>query len=127
MDHSKRISFSSRVKSFQYAFAGVKTLFKSEPNARIHLVSAVVAIALGAFCQLDASEWLFVVLAIVLVFAAELFNTALETLANFVQPERHEAIKKVKDLAAGAVLMISIGAFVGGLIIFVPKLIHICS
>lgn len=127
MNHTKHFSFTSRIKSFKYAFTGLKTLFQAEPNAWIHISAAVITVGLGFFCRINSLEWLFVITAIALVIAAELINTALEVLCDFVQPEKHEAIKKVKDLAAGAVLVLSAGAFLGGLILFIPKLISILS
>lgn len=127
MNQSKRFSFTSRINSFKFAFNGIMTLLKEEPNAFIHCILAVLVVCVSYLLNISQEEWLFIILAIVLVIGAEAFNTAIETLSDFVQPEKHEAIKKVKDLSAAAVLIISVGAFVGGLIIFVPKLIHLIS
>jgi len=121
MKSSNGFSVKSRIQSFGYALKGWQELLTSEPNAVLHIIAAAIAVTLGWYLHINATEWLFVVLAIVLVFAAELFNTALEVLCNFVEPERHPQIKKIKDLSAGAVLMLSIGALLIGLIIFIPK------
>lgn len=117
-----QFSLKNRMLSFGYALNGWRILLKSEPNAVLHVIAAVVAIALGFWLKITPTEWIFVSSAIVLVFAAELFNTALEALCDFVEPERHPQIKKIKDLSAGAVLVVAIGALVTGLIIFIPKL-----
>ena len=123
MQHNKRFSIASRIKSFRFAFFGIQTLFRSEYNAWIHLLAAILALIFGFLLHISQEEWLFVILAISLVFAAEMINTALEVLSDYVQPEQHEAIKKVKDLAAAAVLVIALAALAGGLLIFLPKLI----
>lgn len=111
--------------SFKYALEGLFVMFKEERNARIHLIMAIGSIVGGVYFNLSLTEWIFLVFAIGLVIALELINTAIENLADFVSPERNEKIKKVKDLAAGAVLVGAIGAFIIGLIIFLPKLLNI--
>lgn len=109
--------------SFKYALEGLFVMFKEERNARIHLIMAIGSIVAGVYFNLSLTEWIFLVFAISLVIALELINTAIENLADFVSPERNKKIKKVKDLAAGAVLVGAIGAFIIGLIIFTPKII----
>ena len=127
MGSSKPFSLMERIKSFKYAFDGLKTLFVEEHNARIHLVSAVIAIALGFGLKISLTEWVVLVIVMALVFICELFNTALETLSDFVSPERHELIKKVKDLAAAGVIVSAISALITGIIVFLPKIILLCS
>lgn len=119
----KRFTLVTRIKSFGFALSGIRLLFQSEPNALLHLMAGLLALVLGWVCEINSYEWLFVIIAIALVFAMELFNTSIEILSDYVQPNKHEAIKKVKDLSAGAVLIVSLGALIGGLIIFIPKLI----
>ncbi len=96
-------------------------LFKSQPNAWIHLFAAFGVIVAGFILKLSISEWIFVTFAIGFVISAELFNTAIEALVDKVSPEQNPISGKVKDLAAGAVLVAAITAAVIGLVIFVPK------
>ncbi len=110
----------SRIKSFYYAFKGIASLFRSEPNAWIHLVFAIAVISLGIYFDITVTEWCFAVLSITMVLAAEAFNTALEHLTDLVSPEYNELAGKSKDVSAGAVLIFAIGAATIGLIIFVP-------
>jgi diacylglycerol kinase (ATP) len=126
---SKRTSFSvkERIKSFNYAFAGLKTLFVEEHNARIHLVSAVIAIALGFVFKISFNEWISLIVVMGLVFICELINTSLEAMADFASLEKHPQIKKVKDLAAASVLISAIVALLVGIIIFCPKIINACT
>ncbi|TAH10339.1 MAG: diacylglycerol kinase family protein [Runella slithyformis] len=110
------------IRSFKYAFEGVVALFRFENNARVHLLLATVAIAMGIWIQLAALEWALVALAIGGVWAAEAFNTALEKLCDLVSPQFHPQIKAIKDLAAAGVLLLALAAVGVGLAIFVPKL-----
>jgi diacylglycerol kinase len=119
-------SLKARLKSFTYAFQGWKVLIGHEHNARIHLVAAILAIIAGLLLKISSWEWIVIVLSICLVFAAEAFNSAIEYLCNFVSPQYHELIKKIKDLSALAVLFIAAGALISGLIIFLPKIITLC-
>ncbi len=123
----KKFSLKKRAKSFTYAFAGVKLLLKEEHNALIHLFATVLAISLGVFLKISSIEWMFVLVSIGLVFSAELFNTAIEHLCNYISPMNNAVIKKVKDLAAAGVLMVAIAAFLVGAIVFIPKIVELLS
>ncbi|MCZ4408223.1 diacylglycerol kinase family protein [Cryomorphaceae bacterium 1068] len=112
-----------RLHSFKYAFEGFRTLLKEEPNSRIHLVAAAIAIAAGFFFGITQSEWIALLFAIGFVFAMELLNSAIENLSDLVSPEKNSFIKKAKDQAAAAVLISAIVSFGIGLIIFIPKII----
>lgn len=111
-----------RLRSFRYAFNGIRLLVQHEHNAWIHCFAAVCAVTAGWLAGLSAAEWIAVTFAIGLVLAAEAVNSAIEALADVVSPEYNEGIKRAKDLAAGAVLLLAVAAAVTGLIIFIPKL-----
>jgi diacylglycerol kinase len=111
-----------RLKSFKYAFNGLKTLFKEEQNARIHLLASSVAITLSIVLEINLIEWVAVVFCIGFVLVAETFNTSLENISDFISPEKNEKIKTIKDLAAAAVLLSALTALTVGLIIFIPKI-----
>jgi len=116
-------TFRKRLSSFKYAFQGVKRLFSCEPNAWIHFTIAVLVVIAGLFLSLSVMEWIIIVLLFGIVFAAEAFNSSIECLSDAVTPEYNEHIKHTKDLAAAAVLLVSIAAAIIGLIIFIPKII----
>ena len=118
----KRFSLKARIKSFGYAINGIRHLISTEHNAWIHCFAAVCAVTAGWLAGLSAAEWIAVTFAIGLVLAAEAVNSAIESLADVVSPEYNEGIKRAKDLAAGAVLLLAVAAAVTGLIIFIPKL-----
>ncbi|TAK42591.1 MAG: diacylglycerol kinase family protein [Saprospiraceae bacterium] len=119
--------FKKRLDSFRYAFAGIAELVRSQPNAMIHLSAAALVIIAGLFFGLSRMEWCAVVFAITIVIAAEAVNTALEYLTDLISPNYHPLAGKAKDLAAGAVLISSVGAIVVGIIIFLPKVIALFS
>ncbi|HEX8516191.1 MAG TPA: diacylglycerol kinase family protein [Bacteroidia bacterium] len=118
----KRFSISERVKSFGYALDGLGEFFKSQHNAWIHLFAAVFVIFLAVYLRITSNEWCWIIIAVSMVFLAELFNTAIEYLSDIVSPNLHPQIKKVKDVAAAAVLIAALGAAVIGMTIFLPKL-----
>jgi diacylglycerol kinase len=101
-------------------------MFKEEFNSWIHLVIIITVVVSGFLLDISGSEWVYISLSIGLVFSLEIINTAIEFLADFVSPEKHPAIKKVKDLAAGAVLFAAFAAFAVGIIVFLPKLMKLC-
>lgn len=110
-----------RARSFRYAWHGIVTLFRNEANAQFHLGAACAVIVAGWLLGLSAGEWVAVSLCIGGMFAAEGFNTAVEAFCDYCCKERNPLIGKVKDVAAGAVLMMAVSAVAVGLIIFLPK------
>jgi diacylglycerol kinase len=111
------------LKSFSDAMRGVGYLFKSQNNARIELTIAIIVIIAGFLLKVSSNEWLAILLCIALVLGLEGINTAIEILADKVQPKFDPEIGKVKDVAAGATLIVSVVAALIGFIIFVPKFI----
>jgi diacylglycerol kinase (ATP) len=110
------------IASFGYAFNGIGLFFRKERNAKIHAVAAVGAIGTGFYYAISAAEWLWILLAITLVLATEMANTALERLCNKVSPEVNTEIKIIKDISAGFVLITAFFALAVAAIIFIPYL-----
>jgi len=113
----------SRILSFKHAIAGIFELFRSETNAKIHLVVTVAVITMGFVVNLNKYEWSLIVLSIGMVIAFEGINTSLETLCDYVTEEKNESIRKTKDIAAATVLISAIVAATVGIIIFLPYLV----
>lgn len=109
-----------RVLSFKYAFEGIWTALKDQPNLIFHLLATIVVILFGWFFQITNLEWIILTLTIGIVIAIELTNTAIEEVVNSFTDEIHPSAKKAKDVAAGAVLIVSIMAVIIGLLIFLP-------
>lgn len=123
---TNRFSIKRRLKSFRYAFSGLRVLVREEHNARIHLFATVCVIVMGVLFRISCIEWVAVSLAIGLVFGMEAVNSAVENICDFVCPERDARIKKIKDLAAAAVLLSAIAALAVELFIFIPKIMSLC-
>ncbi|MCB0662945.1 MAG: diacylglycerol kinase family protein [Saprospiraceae bacterium] len=114
------MNFPKLFASFLYAWKGIILLIRSEQNAWVHLLATLLVIVFGCYFNISNGEWIAAILCIVLVLSAEGFNTALEKLTDLISPDTHPLAGQVKDLAAGAVLITAIGAFIVGLIIFLP-------
>lgn len=114
-----------RKRAFRYAGNGLRRLVEGEAHARIHAAVAVAVIAAGAVMGLTATEWCLVAICIGAVFAAEAFNTAVEKLADKVNPGYDPLIGAAKDIAAGGVLAMAGTSVIVGLVIFLPKIWNI--
>lgn len=119
----QNFSIIKRLKSFSYAFNGMKILIKEEHNARIHLFATIIVLLAGLVFRISTNEWIAIILSIGFVISLEIINSAIENIADFISPEKNEKIKKIKDLSAAGVLISAITSFVIGLIIFVPKIL----
>ena len=111
------------IRSFGYAFKGVAYATTSQLNFRIHLVATVLATIAGFLLHISPGEWQWVMLCVTIVLVTEIFNTMIETLVDLVSPGFNEKAGRVKDMAAGAVVIAATFALVTGLIIFLPKIL----
>ena len=107
MNDLKNKSFATRLK---FALAGLGHAIGAERSVRTHLMFLVAVLAGLAYLRPAPVWWALVLLVSSAVIAAELFNTAIERLADHTQPESHPQIRIVKDCAAAAVLVLSAGA-----------------
>lgn len=101
-----------------FALKGVFVFFRDGRNAKIHLLAAAVVIAAGFFFRITLPEWLWISLAIAIVLITEMINTSIELLCDLVMPHQNEKAGKLKDIAAGAVLVAVVFALVVAGIIF---------
>ena len=108
--------------SFSNAFTGLLEMWKQERNLRIQFFVLAGSVAAGFILQISPLEWVAVIVCGAAVLSAEMFNTALEALADIVSPEYNYKVRFLKDVAAGAVLVMAIGAAAVGLLIFIPKI-----
>ncbi len=111
------------MRSFRFAFSGIRLLLTHEHNAWIHLFLAGLSIVGGWFFSISSVEWALVIICIGMVLSAEAFNTAIEKMADFVHPEKNKNIGVIKDLAAGAVLIAAFCALTVAMIVFLPKML----
>lgn len=110
-------------RSFQAAFQGILSFFMTERNGKIHFITALFVITLSFVYNISPKEWIAVLLAIVMVFAAEMINTAIEKICDIITTDYHPTIKIIKDMCAGMVLFVAIFSVITGIIIFLPKIL----
>ena len=115
-----------QLRSFGYAWKGIRDCVGKEQNLTFHLVVSVLVVVAGLALDIRPLEWVAVLLCMGLVIGAELFNTAIERLVDLVSPQWHPVAGRVKDIAAGAVLVCAVVSVAVGLIVFVPYLTRLC-
>lgn len=111
------------IRSFKYAFTGLHTALRNEPNFRIHIVIALFALVLGIILRLNAMEWLLLAFTIFYVLTLELLNTVLEAMVDLVSPEITPYAKIAKDVSAACVLLAAFMSLIVGSALFLPKII----
>lgn len=116
------LTFTGRIRSFRFAFNGIRIMICSQQNAWIHAFVTVIVVIFGIQFELTKYEWCWIILASIAVWTAEALNTAFEFLTDVASPDFHPLAAKAKDVAAGAVLITAIGAVLIGLLIFAPYL-----
>ncbi len=114
--------FKKQIRSFGYAWKGIRCVMGKEQNLSFHLIATLCAVTGGVFFSITRMEWIAVILCIGMVIGAELFNSAIERIVDLVSPQRHPLAGQIKDIAAGAVLICALTALIIGLIIFIPYL-----
>lgn len=117
-DKQKHIGFS-------HAWNGIVETFKSELNFRIHSVATIMVLIFGVILQVTLIEWVAIIFAIGFVLTAEMINSVVETIIDYIKPEYHPKARYIKDAAAGAVLISAIVAVIIGMLIFIPRLFEL--
>lgn len=110
------------IDSFGYAWNGIVWSVTNQSNYKIHLFLSIVAFLLCFLLKVSYEEFLVIVLLIFLGLTVETVNTAIEKTLDAIDKNYREEIKIAKDVAAGAMLLISIGSFTVAALIFLPKL-----
>ena len=122
-DNKRKWKNRDLVSSLEFALTGILTAFKEERNMRKHAATALVVILAGFVFQVSRIEWLFLLMSIFLVVAFEIINSAIENVVDLASHYHFSMLaKKAKDMAAGAVLVVSLLAAVTGALIFIPRI-----
>lgn len=111
----------SLVHSFKNAINGIVYVLKKERNMKFHACAAIIVLALSFLYRLSRTEFMIVCLTVGLVIICELFNTAVEMIMDIIVDVYHPKVKKIKDIAAGAVLVSAIISLIVGYLIFFDK------
>lgn len=117
------MGFKRVILGFKYALLGLVHIVRHERNARTHLGIAIIVLALGFILGLSAAELAAIFFAIIIVFIAEVLNTAIERTLDLIEPEFNGKVAIIKDMAAGAVLVAAVGAIIIGVVIFWPYIL----
>ncbi|MDO1514472.1 diacylglycerol kinase family protein [Maribacter confluentis] len=112
----------NRIKSVGFALKGAWLLVRTEASIKIQVVIAMVVTIAGFYFEISSTEWILQIFAIALVLGIEGLNTAVEKISDYVQPEFDVKIGFIKDISAGAVMLVSIASAIIGLIIYIPKI-----
>lgn len=110
------------ILSFKYAFEGLISALKEEPNLKIHFITGLLVVTAGFYFQISTLDWVILITMIGLVISVELTNTAVEAVVDYLIKEQHPGAKIAKDISAAAVLTVAITSSIVGLIIFLPYL-----
>ena len=111
-----------RAAAFRFAGRGLWVLLVTQANARLHLAAALLVVAAGAWLGVPAAGWRWLAAAICAVWAAEAFNTAFELLCDAAHPGYSPKVRDAKDVSAGAVLAVALGAAAVGVVTLGPPL-----
>jgi len=111
------------LRSFGFAAQGIAHVFLTQPNFWVHALAAVLVVAFASWLGTTPAETGVLILAIGVVLAAEMFNTACEAMVDLMSPEYHELARVAKDAAAGAVLICACAAALVGLVVLGPRLL----
>ncbi|EFB76530.1 diacylglycerol kinase [Subdoligranulum variabile] len=109
-------------RGFVYAWNGIRAAVQEERNFRFHLCAACYVVVFSVLAQLSAVEWALIALCIVAVLGMELMNSAVERAVDKPDTTHWWSAGAAKDMAAGAVLVVALGALVVGGCLLVPRL-----
>lgn len=121
-NENKRFSVIARLKSATHAWRGIGLIIKTTHNMWGHIFFAIFVIIFSILLNISNAEWFAIIFAIAFVVITESINTAIEIDIDLTSPEYHPYARDTKDVAAGAVLIAVIFAFIIGIIIFLPKI-----
>jgi diacylglycerol kinase (ATP) len=112
------------IKSLSFALNGLKLVLK-EKHFKIHLVLTLIVLSAGIYFHINKTEWLVLLICIGIVLSVETINTAFEYLIDFVEPNQNPKAGAIKDLSAGAVLIVSIISVIIAVMIFGKYIINL--
>ncbi len=120
---AKESFFVNRIKSVGFALRGALLLLRTEASIKVQFFIAIVMTAAGFFFEISMTEWCIQILTIAVIMGTEGLNTAVEKVSDYIQPEFDTKIGFIKDISAGAVMIVSIAATIIGFVIYLPKIL----
>ena len=111
------------INTFKNARKGMRLSLKSEQNIRFHILAGSVALAAGFFFHFSAVKFCILLLTIVMVISAEMMNSAIEFALDSIYHNKYSRmVGMAKDIAAGAVMIVTVAALMIGVLLFVPPI-----
>lgn len=121
----KKQPYFKNHNKFGVAFKGIHTVFKEESSFRYQSLIFILVLILGYLVKLSTVEWTTIIISSTIVLSLEIINTSIENVVDLVSQDYNKLAGKVKDIAAGGVLLASISAVIIGIIIFYPKIMNL--
>jgi diacylglycerol kinase len=115
----------SLIKSFGYAFSGLRHAVKYNRNLKIHFIVAIIVIFFSILFHVSLYEKAILGVMILLVISSEMINTAIEEMVNLITSEHRKEAKIAKDVAAGMVLVTAMGSVIVGIFVFLPYVFNL--
>lgn len=122
LQHQGKTNF---IKSMGHAVDGIKYTTNHEKNFKIEILIALAVTIASYILKVSMLEWTILVLVIGMVLALEMVNTSIERCVDLVTKDYRELAKNAKDVAAGAVLVMSVFSVIIGILIFLPKILEV--
>lgn len=122
-DRDKKYGLRRFSRSFFNSVDGVFMSYKDEQSLWIHLLMSIIVIVCGFIFRINRYEWVLSILLMGMILCAELLNTAIEASVDLTTDRIHPLAKRAKDVGSAATFMMSVLAFVGEMIIFIPRMI----
>ncbi len=123
--HKNMDNNRSLISSFGFAIEGIVHALKTNRNLRIHFIVAFLVIIASLFFEVNPFEMGILGVMILLVISSEMINTAIEEMVNLIATDHRKEAKIAKDVAAGMVLLASIGSVIVGILIFAPYILKL--
>lgn len=118
------IRFKRLLKSFKYAFKGLRRTFREEQNLRVQTIAGSLALFLGWLFQISRFDWIMLIFVVSLVILMELANSAVERVTDVLKPRISTYVKEIKDIMAAVVMLASLVSVIVGILIFWPYIME---
>ena len=117
--------FKMLIRKWNYSFVGLWTAFKEENSLWAYLLLLPLVIVLGVWLDISTTKWAIALLTLFMVITVEVINTALEATVDAISFQYNIKVKKIKDVASGATLVMTTGMVVSLLVIFIPEIMGV--
>ena len=124
-ENVKVYGYKRFLKSIKYSLDGLMYAYRYEQSLWIHIFATILAVVLGIIFRIRLSEWAIIFIALGIILALELINTAIEAAVDLTTSEIHPLAKIAKDCGSAASFVMSIVSIVISLFVFGPYLMKL--